>query len=209
VNSVLWTAFLAAQHKVQAPLKSYHQRAGMAVNNRDRLLVPVEDAFGFYASSLTVRLKYDPDKSFWWNARAIHRGIKAEIEDTDLFRMIIADQFSPGLMDSIYFSKYGLIKSRISKMILKMMNFNKINYGYSITNVGRVKIPSEYGELKLERIYGPAVYSDVNEKLIGVVTIKDKMCFTMTYNEENIDFENAELLRNVSMEYISSISAVE
>ena len=203
VNSALWAAFLAAQYKVQAPLKAYHQRAGMAVNTREKLLLPVDDAFGFYASSLTVRLSYDPDKNFWVNARKIHKSIKDRLKKTDLFRMIIADQFSPGLIDSIYFSKYGLIKSRISKILLKMMKFQKINYGYSITNVGRVDIPTDYGELKLDRIYGPAVYSDVNEKLIGVITVDDKMTFAMTYNEKNIDSENVKLIRDIFMENIS------
>lgn len=87
-------------------------------------------------------------------------------------------------------------------MLLKMMNFHKLSYGYSITNVGRLAIPTEYRELKLDRVYGPAVYSDVNEKLIGVITIDNKMAFAMTYNEKSIDTEKAKLLRDISMEHL-------
>lgn len=203
VNTALWTAFLAAQYDVQAPLKSYHQRLGMAVNTRDKLLVPVGESFGFYASSLTVRLKYTPRKSFWENARNIHNCIRTELEKTELFRMLVADLLSPSLLDSIYFSKYNLMNSRISKMLLRMMNFDKISYGYSITNVGKINIPSVYGQLRLDTVYGPAVYSDVNEKLIGVITIGDRISFMMTYNENNISTDNAKHIRDNAISHLS------
>jgi len=64
VNSTLWTAFLAAQHEVQSDHLRYRQRSALAVSTRDRLNVPVGDAFGFYASSLTVKLPYRPSMSF-------------------------------------------------------------------------------------------------------------------------------------------------
>ncbi len=208
VNTALWTAFLAAQHVVQAPLKSYHQRSGMAVNARDKLLVPVGESFGFYASSLTVRLKYTPRKNFWDNARNIHNRIRTELEKTDLFRMLIADLLSPSLLDSIYFSKYGLIKNRISNMLLKMMNFNKISYGYSITNVGKINIPSVYGQLRLDTVYGPAVYSDVNEKLIGVITTGDRISFMMTYNENNVSTDNAKQIRDAAISHLSQATSM-
>ena len=56
VNSTLWTAFLAAQHEVQPDRLRYRQRSALAVSTRDKLNVPVGDALGFYASSLTVKL---------------------------------------------------------------------------------------------------------------------------------------------------------
>jgi NRPS condensation-like uncharacterized protein len=203
VNTALWTAFLAAQYDVQAPLKPYHQRSGMAVNTRDKLLVPVGESFGFYASSLTVRLKYTPRKDFWENARNIHNRIRTELEKTELFRMLIADLLSPSLIDSIYFSKYRLMKSRISNILLRMMNFDKIRYGYSITNVGKIDIPSVYGQLRLDTVYGPAVYSDVNEKLIGVITIGDRLSFMMTYNENNVSTDNAKHIRDAAISHLS------
>lgn len=209
VNTALWTAFLAAQYEVQSPLKSYHQRCGMAVNTRDKLLVPVGESFGFYASSLTVRLKYTPRKEFWENARNIHSRIRTELERTELFRALIADLLSPSLLDSIYFSKYGLIKSRISDMMLSMMNFDKISYGYSITNVGKVKIPSVYGPLQLDAVYGPAVYSDVNEKLIGAVTTGDRISFMMTYNENNVSTDSAKQIRDAAINHLSRATGVK
>ena len=88
-------------------------------------------------------------------------------------------------------------------MLLKMMNFNKVSYGYSITNVGRINIPSVYGKLRLDTVYGPAVYSDVNEKLIGVITIGDRISFMMTYNESNVSTDKAELIRDAAISHLS------
>ena len=89
-------------------------------------------------------------------------------------------------------------------MLLKMMNFNKVSYGYSITNVGRINIPTAYGKLRLDSVYGPAVYSDVNEKLIGVITIGDKISFMMTYNKNNVSEDKAELIRDTAISHLSS-----
>lgn len=83
-NSALWNAFLAAQQAVQSPLKAYHRKAGMAVSTRDKLSVPIGEAFGFYASSLTVKLNYDPKEGFRENARTLHRAINVGLEKTEL-----------------------------------------------------------------------------------------------------------------------------
>jgi len=88
-------------------------------------------------------------------------------------------------------------------MLLKMMDFNKLRYGYSITNVGKINIPSDYGQLRLDTVYGPSVYSDVNEKLIGVITIGDRISFMMTYNENNISTDNAKHIRDAAMSHLS------
>lgn len=76
VNSALWTAFLAAQYHVQGDNEAFRSQAGMAVSTRDELSVPVGDALGFYASSLTAELKHDPRASFWDGARKIHGAIR-------------------------------------------------------------------------------------------------------------------------------------
>ena len=88
-------------------------------------------------------------------------------------------------------------------MLLRMMNFDKISYGYSITNVGKMNIPSFYGQLQLDAMYGPAVYSDVNEKLIGVITIGDRTSFMMTYNEDNISTDDAKKIRDAAIGHLS------
>ena len=63
------------------------------------------------------------------------------------------------------------------------MGWHEVTYGYAITNVGRFDIPTVYGPLKLEAVYGPSVYSDVDEKVVGVITVGGRLSCILTCNE--------------------------
>jgi NRPS condensation-like uncharacterized protein len=182
VNTAVWTAFLAAQDEVQGRGPRYRRRSALAVNTRDRLTVPVGEAFGFYASSLTVDLSYDPGCSFWDNARRVHSKITRELSRTDIFRMLSAEMVHPTLLDSLYFAKYGLLDEAMPKRLLRRMGWHEVTYGYALTNVGRFDIPAAYGPLQLEAVYGPAVYSDVDEKVVGVITVGGCLSVIMTFD---------------------------
>ena len=207
VNSALWDAFLAAQYDIQGAAESYRSSAGMAVSTRDKLNVPVGEAFGFYASSFTAQLDYDPQQTFWDTARSFHQKIGDRLAKTNIFQALAADSLHPTLLDSLYFSKYGLMKSKMSDKLVKQMNWQGINYGYSITNVGRMNIPTDYDQYQLESIYGPYVYSDVNEKTVGVITVGGKATFLLSYNAAIVDTHTAKEIRDTAMNYLSSKEA--
>ena len=84
------------------------------------------------------------------------------------------------------------------------MNWQGTSYGYSITNVGRMNIPTSYDQYQLESVYGPFVYSDVNEKTIGVITTGDKVTFLMSYNKAIVNPQTAEEIRKAAMDYLSN-----
>jgi NRPS condensation-like uncharacterized protein len=200
VNTALWTAFLAAQYDVQGDAEPYRSRAGMAMSTRDKLNVPVAEAFGFYASSFSADLQYEPRRAFWDTARIFHERIRDSLAKTNIFQALSAESLYPALLDSMYFSKYGLMKSRLSDVLVKQMNWHEISYGYAITNVGRMNIPTDYDPLQLESIYGPFVYSDVNEKTMGVITVGDKATFLLSYNATIVEPRTAEAIRNRAMD---------
>ena len=202
VNSALWTAFLAAQHDVQVDRQRYRQRSALAVNTREKLLVPVGEAFGFYASSLTVKLPYSPRQPFWYNAREVHSRIAKALAKTNLFRMLSSDQIHPTLLDSLYFRRYGLLKGAMPNMLLRRMGWHEITYGYAITNVGRFDIPTSYGRLELEAVYGPLFYSDVEEKMVGVITVGGRLSFFHASRKSVVN--DAVLLKNAAMSYLKA-----
>lgn len=187
VNAALWTALLAAQHEVQGDGQRYRRRSALALNNRSLLTMPAGEAFGFYASSLTVDLDYDPGRSFWDNARRTHSKITTGIAKTNPFRMLSALAVHPTLLDSLYFSKYGLLADPMPKRLLHRMGWHQVAYGYALTNVGRFDIPTTYGTLKLEAVYGPAVYSDVDEKIVGVITVGERLSCILTFDDRMVD----------------------
>ena len=197
VNSTLWTAFLAAQHEVQPDHLRYRQRSALAVSTRDRLNVSVGDAVGFYASSLTVKLPYCPTMPFWDNARAVHARITRELARTDLFRMLSSELIHPTLLDSLYFRKFGLVEGAMPMRLLRKMKWHQTTYGYALTNVGRLDIPTSYGSLEIEAVHGPLFYSDVEEKMLGVITVGGRLSFFHVSRRPIVG--DATLLRDAAM----------
>lgn len=202
VNSALWTAFLAAQHDVQGDRQRYRQRSALAVNTREKLRIPAGESFGFYASSLTVKLSYAPRKSFWDNARKVHSRISQELAKTNLFRMLSSEQIHPTLLDSLYFRKYGLLDGTLPSQLLRKMGWHQITYGYALTNVGRFDIPISYGSLKLEGVYGPLFYSDVEEKMVGVITVGGRLSFLHASRESVVG--DATRLQEAAMRHLKT-----
>jgi len=202
VNSAIWTAFLAAQYEIQVDRRRYRQRSALAVNTREKLRVSAGESFGFYASSLTVKLPYSARRSFWDNAKKVHSRIAKEFARTNLFRMLSSEQIHPTLLDSLYFRKYGLLDGAIPSKLLRKMGWHQITYGYALTNVGRFDIPTSYGPLKLEAVYGPLFYSDVEEKMVGVLTVGGRLSFLHASSKSVVD--NATRLQEAAMRYLET-----
>ncbi|MEO1510190.1 MAG: hypothetical protein AAFU84_21340, partial [Cyanobacteria bacterium J06633_23] len=200
VNSALWTAFLAAQQDVQGDRRRYRPRSALAVNTREKLRSSAGEAFGFYASSLTVKLPYSPQRSFWDNARKVHSRITKELARTNLFRMLSSEQIHPTLLDSLYFQKYGLLDGTLPSLFLRKMSWHQITYGYALTNVGRFDIPTRYGSLELEGVYGPLFYSDVEEKMVGVITVGGRLSFLHASRESVVG--DATRLQEAAMRHL-------
>lgn len=196
VNSALWAAFLAVQHEVQGCSEPFRNHAGLAISTRDKLTVPVGEALGFYASSHKVVLTGYQGKSFWDAARIVQAQLKHSIDSTNPFQMLAATRLDPTLLDSLYFSKYGLARNRLSERLLKRMKWDRVSHGTVITNVGRMDIPTVYGDLRLEAVYGPLIYSDVNEKNVGVVTVGNRLSIAMGYDTGVVSERTAATLRD-------------
>ncbi len=200
VNAALWAAFLAAQYKIQGDRERHRQRSALAVNTRDKLTTPAGEAFGFYASSLTVKLPYNPRDGFWENARIVHSIINKELAAANLFRMLSSEEIHPTLLDSLYFQKYGLLEGTIQGKFLRKMGWHQITYGYALTNVGQFDIPTRYGTLELDSVYGPLFYSDVEEKMVGVITVGGRLSFFHASRRAVVD--DATRLQETAMKHL-------
>ena len=201
VYSAICTAFQAAQHEIQGNSKSYFQTLVMPVNLRNMLSVHVGEALALYATSTHPRLKYSSKKEFWEMARIFQKKIKSTIKKKDLlFKSALKIQaMPPSLIDSFFFQKYALLNDKLASRVLKAAGLNKLIFGYIISNLGRVDIPSEYGSLKLDTIYGPFIYSDPAEKYLSIVTLAGKMNFSFTFKESVTSRSTIEELRDTAM----------
>ena len=71
-----------------------------------------------------------------------------------------------------------------------------------ISNLGRLDIPVDYGDLKLLAVMGPAVYSDSTELSLEVVTIGGQMQMTLTFPKSMASTQAAGQIRERAMMYL-------
>ncbi|MEH1855194.1 MAG: hypothetical protein V7L11_26800 [Nostoc sp.] len=54
----------------------------------------------------------------------------------------------------------------------------------AVSNLMRLTIAQQFGELELQAIYGPVVTTGVkNDRLVGVATLGDRLFFTLVCSE--------------------------
>ena len=180
----------------------------MTANIRNRLNPPVGEAFGLYFSSFKIKLIYAQDKNFWTNAQTFHQRLKHQLTDENIFAVQQQlDSLHPSLVDSIYFSKYGVLDDKFASFFLKIEGDDRVNVSLDIANLGKLDFPLVYGSLQLEAIYGPSQHSDFQKKYLGVCTLGGKMYFTFTFDESIIDKETMEEIKDSAMEYLAKATA--
>lgn len=82
-------------------------------------------------------------------------------------------------------------------------SYTGVEYDLSISNLGRLDFPIQYGSLCLGAFYGPAIGTNSEEITLGVITIGDKMHFTMTFTDMKITLAQAEEIKEIAMSHLA------
>jgi NRPS condensation-like uncharacterized protein len=202
VNTALLTAFVAAQHDVQGTGTAYLHDAIVAVDFRERLIHPPGEAFGLYASAVRPELDYDPGAPFWHTARRFHAAITGLLTDEHIFASQRVGMFHPGLLDALAFARNDRCDDDLVTKLHRRTGNDRVNTRLLISNLGRVDIPTRYGPLELDGMYGPFVYPDVQEKYLGVVTTGGALHFALSFGETIIDPATVEKVKDAAMRHL-------
>lgn len=141
-----------------------------------RRLSPVvhPENFGTLVSSAISFHTLKPHTSFWDLARDVRKQLESELKSSDIFVPF-------------------LILRNLIELILK--NCDRAPATVALTNVGRVNIPSVYGEFKLEEISYVAGLAAIGGILTAAVTtFEGKMTLNFMFSEPSISEETAEIL---------------
>jgi NRPS condensation-like uncharacterized protein len=204
VNSALCTAFLASKYEIGNENNPINYKIHIPINIRDRLTEPVSKAFGFYAQTLFFDLEYNPNLSFWELTRIFNKKIHSEMyNDKKVFNLSKLELLDPSLLDSTYYQKYDLFSNKWSDRLLKTMGANDLIADLSITNLGKLNFPTKYGKFSLDALYGPSVFCDILETIVGVSTIGNKMNFIITFNEKYNQKNLIIKMKKVAMAYLA------
>ena len=143
-----------------------------------RRLSPVvhPENLGVLASAVTSFHTLKPQLSFWDLARDVRKQLESGLKRSDLF--------VPFLM------LRNLIESALK-------NCDRAPATVGLTNVGRVNIPSVYGDFKLEEISYVTGLAAIGGVLnAAVTTFEGKMTFNFMFSEPSISWETMEILVN-------------
>lgn len=141
-----------------------------------RRLSPVvhPENLGILVSSAISYHTVKPDTSFWNLARDVKKQLENELKGSDIFVPF-------------------LILRKLIESILK--NCDRAPATVQLTNVGRVNIPSVYGDFKLEEISYAAGLAAVGGVLTAAATtFEGKMTLNFMFSEPSISGETAEIL---------------
>ncbi len=188
VNTGLVTAFLYAEKQLFGQ-KDYSSKVIVTDNLRTHLKTQPGESMGFFISTLKPILEYSEKKTFWENAQIFHKKIKRLLEK-DLFNNQLIGLFTPIFLDVMMLNLFGQREDKRVKKLLKKAGMNKLNFTFTIANLGRVEIADNSEKLKLKTLFGPMAVSNAMEKYISVLTINNELHFSICFNENIIDQES-------------------
>ena len=198
VTSALTAAAMAGGAEASSGRGVGMDRVSVAVNLRDRLRRPVDDAFGYYASAVNFGFRYDRRDSFWWNARKVNGWLRGRLTDGRVFESQLAASLDPGLIDSFGLEEMGLLGDEMVKSVARRRMTDR-RASVLVSDLGRQEIPLRFGGLGLEALYGPCVHS-LNEKYLGVVAAGGAMHLAFTFDDRASPRREIERVRDAMME---------
>jgi hypothetical protein len=73
----------------------------------------------------------------------------------------------------------------------------------TVSNLGRLKIPQQYGELQLAAVYSPSIFDRFDRDLVvGVITLGGRVFFSLTYSESGFSVAQIEQFQQTAMQIL-------
>jgi hypothetical protein len=186
VNSALYVAFLAAQSRVQGEGRDEDRNVLVPVDLRDYLRQRADEALGLYSSALRLRFVVPPDAPFWRATQLFDAEVKRRLTDKNVFASQRINALHPSLLDGLAFAMHGDLDDPMACGLVERV-LGKMRTGILVSNLGRLELPVEYGDLRLAALRPPAIYAGNAEKALEVLTFDGRMHLTMTFDGRVVD----------------------
>ena len=129
------------------------------------------------ATGISVKYRYDRNKSLVENATVIDRMMKRKLKDIGFryFILLFMSEFDPTLVDAVNLEFAGYFHSDVSAKLARLLGYGHNTKDISITNLTRADIQTEYGKYLLsDLIFVPPVVS-YGKNIIGMVTVGNRL----------------------------------
>jgi hypothetical protein len=187
VHSALGAAFMRASGEVEGQGR-WERTILNPVDIRSRLVVPVGEAFQNFFAGEFASANCAPDRDLWDVARDLRAALAHVARDERLFGEGLAFQQVLDHLPEGASLDHSALEQR--------------QYDLSLSNLGRVDVPTCYGDLHLDALYGPVINGFEGERGLGVITYDGVMRLVYAFREASLAPEQAAGIRGRAMYWL-------
>ncbi|MCR4925857.1 MAG: hypothetical protein K5917_06175 [Clostridiales bacterium] len=165
-NKIGFTSYSIAEIIKDIPSK---QDIGLAVDGR----LDGNRTMSNQATGISVKYAYNNRYTLIDNAKAIDKMMKKKLQNKNnkYFILRFMSEFEPTLLDAVNLEFTGYFHSKTSAELARLLGYGQNTKDFSITNLTRLDIPTEYGDYKLtDFIFAPPVIS-YGKNIVGMATV--------------------------------------
>jgi hypothetical protein len=185
VHSLLCSAFMQAFKETKGK-----NAKGKVISPVDvRHFIPEIKQDHIFAFAPTVELSLKKGQNLIENAQHIKKDLVEKIEKTEARELLwMGENMHP-----------------VAERMISLMKSSKGGHDVTLSNMGKIDIPSEYKNFKLETIYSPTVaFPWLNSNTLVVTTFNQQMDFTFMSNEDFLPKEEAIKIKDKAIELLTS-----
>jgi hypothetical protein len=168
VHAALCVAFLRAIDDFDGVRRV--RFAQTPVNLRHLLDVP-QEAYGLYIAAVETAADVAQPRDFWQVARDFKADLAAQTRPERLYATV---------------RRLRLLRWLPAPVLRRAGRSVRVRYDLSITNVGRLAIPLEYGPLRVVALYGASVPIAPNHRVAAVAYVDGQLNFTLVSFEREL-----------------------
>ncbi len=185
VHAFLCSAFMQAFKETQGK-----NAKGKVISPVDvRHFIPEIAQDHIFAFAPTVELSLKKGQNLIENAQHIKKDLAGKIEKTEARELLWMGENMHPVVDRMI----SLLKS------------SKGGHDITLSNMGKIDIPNEYKNLKIETIYSPTVaFPWLNSNTLVTTTYNQEMDFTFMSNENFLPKEEAIKIKDKAIELLTS-----
>lgn len=176
VHSYLGAMIMQCYVKEFGSKEGYFRTIQCPVNFRPQLIPGADRMFGLFNGLLTASSDCSPSRTTEEIARDIGIRLREELESLKPLAGTyhLMNSYLDGIADPEEF-----LDNRDESHSLK--------YDFSFSNLGRIDLDQQYGDLVLEEIHGPTFSATKGERVIGALTLNGRLFMTMIYDSALFD----------------------
>jgi hypothetical protein len=187
IHAALCVAFLRAFGEFRG--NGWKRKIQSPVDLRNRLTDSVGESCGLYVNLVEFVVNCGPERDFWNVAREIKQKFIRYTDDRHIYMSLIDANV---IMDK-------LASVMTPQFVAQSM---RVTYDLSITNLGRLDFPIQYGSLRLEALFGPSLGGNPEDIVLGVITIGEKMHLTLTCTDMKLHVSEARQIKENAMKWL-------